>query len=425
MPDLDFKVRFVTPAFLGAAPAGKKSVSYIEIDRQTKEPRLMTAQPESYPIDSYGIRIPSLRGVLEFWYRALWGGIPATEVFKRQEAVFGSANAGQGVRIRSLGVPNLERHSGELCYAGQERYDFLYLGYGPLQLLRQPEPGRPNGPGKEVATTHHKKQWRYAILVDGDAVWFPFRAAGTACQLRELERALTLLHLFGGLGSRSRRGWGSVEVAGEFLPGGSSPVLTPEGMAALLRSVWDESDIVRPSSIAIQPSFSAFSSRTEIHTTPICRSYKDVLRTFYRHFRRVRSWSAEPKGTLTQTDHDLEFHDSKHPAAGITGVPARLAFGMPYQPRSAKGWSVEYVGRRPGASLDDDTTRRSSPLLLKVLEIEKDRFQGIALFLDAQFFGDPAAQIGAKKMLRTLPFPGYGAIREFFASSEWGHVRLP
>ncbi|MCB1035924.1 MAG: hypothetical protein KDD47_19035, partial [Acidobacteria bacterium] len=194
MPELEFTIRLNSPAFLGAAPAewpGDSETSY-------------------FPVDPLGLRVPSLRGVLAFWYRSLLGDLDSEEVFRRQATVFGAASRGQGVRI----VPTGSAHwtSGEIRPPRDRDIRFLYLGYGPLQLEGS-GPG-PDGNPRYTISSHAGDRPRDGIDVTPNQPrpQFKFLARGSRYQLVELGRALRLMHLFGGVGGRSRRGWGSVAV---------------------------------------------------------------------------------------------------------------------------------------------------------------------------------------------------------------------
>jgi CRISPR-associated protein Cmr1 len=410
LEEFKFDLLLNSPAFANDVPRGTKKVEYFEKDPKTRQSVLTFAEPPHYPVDTRGIRIPSLRGVLEFWYRALLGGLTDPgEIYSRQADLFGSAEGGQGLTIRPAGTPRFEK--GELSF-DQNPLSYIYLGYGPLQSLTVPDDRRRPLP---VATSYHKTQARDAILTEPRGR-FRFVARGRPEQLEALRKALTLLHLFGGIGSRSRRGWGSVEVEAQSVPKPPSKDLAP-WIAATLGEVCKSGSSMAPA----EPRFSALSRETGIYVTRFSSAdYQSVLLTFYERFERVRSyWKKQP---LAVADHTLEVEDCKlRREESITGVPKRLAFGMPYHP-SGKKVDIEYVGRRPGS--DDEITRRASPLLLKVIRLGNGQHAGVALFLKSSFFGDPDMQIGAVGKDLTQPFPGYEAIEKFF-SEGWTKVPLP
>ena len=134
---------------------------------------------------------------------------------------------------------------------------------------------------------------------------------------------------------------------------------------------------------------------------------------------------------MAKTDHDIEFADAdallkNNPAQAIRDVPRRLAFGMPYQPGHHRVWRIEYRGRLKGAkSTEEEITRRASPLILKVVRLSETQHVGVALFLKSSFFGLSDIEVTAKGAERTLPFPGYQAISDFFKDQSWTKVSLP
>lgn len=411
MKELRFSLDFNSPAFLSSTPRGTKSIAVQGAP---------VAPPPYFPADPRGVRIPSLRGVLEFWYRALLGGTPSAEVFQQQARTFGSADGGQGLSIRPLGMPRFDSGILDFDQRDEDPFPYLYLGYGPLQLLRGPH-------GRQVATSYHKKQARDAIYEGIDRrSRFQFMARGTPSQIEALKRALVLLHLFGGLGSRSRRGWGSVEV--EAKEAGIAPPPATAGLAEWLQTAlanaW-KAEAYPPGHG--QPEFSALSPDARIYVTRVLEGdYRTVLQEFFRRLRDVRSY--RDRRPLAVADHTLETGDLNLPSdRSITAVPARLAFGMPFQPGHGDQWVMKYQGRLPGPDWREGkvVTRRASPLFLKVLRLGAQRHAGVALFLPARFFGDPRLRVGAEHKDQTQSFPGYGAVETLLSSSGWTRVPLP
>lgn len=411
--DYPFTLRVVSPAFNGGAPAGTRTVSRLTGKNGGQE--VQTVQAPYHPADPRGIRIPSLRGVLAFWHRACCGGLDAPLVFAQQGAIFGSLDAGRGLAIRPAGRPRLD--PGPLVFPGVDQA-MLYLGFGPLLLLKDPVTQR------SAVTSHNHKAVRDAIRVGpkGEVAAIGFVARCTEHQRVELERALRLLHLFGGIGSRSRRGWGSLEVEAPCIEayGGGEPVPWIErSFARALRGGDGEAAL-----LGTRPTFSAFSSGTRVVATPhLAGGYEAVLRELFRRFGEVRLWG---RGTspppIAVRDHALEQADAGGTA--ITGVPERLAFGMPYQPASRRNrWSIEY-GSVDGSGAEDPNTRRASPLFLKVHRAPDGRHFGVALFLEAAFFGDPARRITARQKTGSQPPPGYGAVHAYLDCPRWRQVDL-
>ena len=405
-----FDLLLNSPAFVNDVARGTKKIPLVG------KPKPKTV--DHYPIDPQGIRVPSLRGILEFWYRSLLGHISDSDaIYAHQAKVFGSTDVGQGLTLRVAGKPCMPE-PGELGFESNTQA-LLYLGYGPLQLLKR----QFGDSTKNVLTSHNAEHAKDAVPIgEGERPRFSFVARGKKAQLEELRKALLLLHLFGGVGSRSRRGWGSVEVVGDLIPPPEEDVVA--WIQNTLGSVWRTEQPVTKG----LPRFSALNSQCKIYVTPVFRGdYRAPLLEFYRHFSRVRSY---PTSKLAQSDHEIEVKDfaalQKSPGQAIQKVPLRIAFGMPYQPGHHRVWGIEYRGRpRGGNSSDDEVTRRASPLLLKVVRLSADRHVGVALFLKSSFFGQSDIEVTAKGAGQTQRFPGYQAITDFFTDPAWTKVTLP
>jgi CRISPR-associated protein Cmr1 len=395
MEDLEFTLRLVSPAFIGG---GEDLVLGPEQRKRRIDP------------EGDGLRIPSLRGVLRFWWRAKERDDDAEKLFAKEAAVFGSANKGQGVRIRPLSQDEWVPIAIPVSTAK------TYLGSGAI---------------------NNEKLLREAIPEDKR---FKFCASGTRGQIEEVRKALILLHLFGGIGARSRRGWGSVHVLAKFIPGLPA---REDGLAdwfgKLFRLVWPEPESLSDSD---RPLYSAFCRTSAVRRTKVRNGdYTRIFDEFYDHFREVRlSTSSSPlvKDDLTWEKEDAEWDKGDPAPPALRHAPNRLAYGLPYSPRAKNGsWKIEYHGRAPGRSKSKSewTTRRASPLILKVHRFAPKRHFGVALHLDASFFGDMSLRIGAaakRKPLtpsdpidkpETRPPPGPAAIHDFLKG--WTTIALP
>jgi CRISPR-associated protein Cmr1 len=157
--------RVVTPMFLGGA------------------------DPKSPPKE---IRTPSIKGALRFWWRAAaWRrGVESIQQLRRDESeLFGSTGTGQS-RVRLQVRIQGEVRPGNAASAWGAGSWQNYTGYGL------------------------KDASRFAI---GHGTVFDLhclcRKETTTDQQNQIIEAVKLLGLIGGLGSRSRNGWGSVTLA--------------------------------------------------------------------------------------------------------------------------------------------------------------------------------------------------------------------
>jgi len=427
MATLKFSLRLNSPAFAGAVQRGTKTIQFV------KGGRKQTKTVEYFPSDRFGLRVPAVRGILEFWYRALCGAKRPQRIYEHQGRVFGSTELGQGLSLRYARSPEFE--SGELVVAETFKEAFLYLGYGPIQRFKVPLGGDRS---QVKCSSHSPSGWRDAILLSTDEkkCVFWFVAAGTERQKEELRRALILLHLFGGIGSRSRRGWGSVRVEIDEPTSIGKPSSVEEFDEQLL-SLWEEVGFEATSQ---RPRFSAFGPGSRVFRTPaVDGGYGAVLQEFYDRFRVTRLWREFrdiDQSKIAQQDHDLEWEDMTK--RRVSGLPKRLAFGMPYSPRFRKArQAITYAQESQlGGGGGGVAGRRASPLFLKVHRLANGQHFGTALLLNGTFLGTPGEKIGAAVEVGLQDPPdSYEAIHEFLSPtaaspsrdrlSEWTEIKLP
>jgi len=403
MQPLDFAVKIVSPAFV--AGAMEEEVKDTDLFRFVDGKKI---KPQHRFIDSDGLRIPSLRGILRFWFRSMNGHRSMNQLKIDESKIFGDTERGQGIRLIPCGASDWTPVKIEKDGQAQG-----YLGYGPLQYEMK----------NKGFTSHNKFAFRYAIP---PGAVFHFRAIGDEYQITQLEKCLTLLHLFGGIGSRSRRAWGSLEVLGKFI----LPRDQKENVA-----VWFEKqlkEVFKDRTLdSKEPEFSAFSkakASSKASADSICLSkkplpdYHEVMNEFYQQFKKIRHY--KNSGSIGEADHDLEYAD--YESGKLSGIPQRIAFGMPYHPTARdEKLNMEYEGH-PKAANAKPLDRRASPLLLKVFKESNTAFYAVALFLKtASFFRNPGVEFSAKGFAGDLPFPGWKAVEDFMANPNWQSIKLP
>ena len=385
MEIFDFELKLLSPAFVaGAMVHGEK--------QYRNRPVYMEIGP-----DGDGLRIPSLRGILRFWFRSLHADLDTKALQKKEALLFGDKNCGQGMRFIPLGQtppdwkPEKLGRGGKFCDPSQ-----AYLGYGPVLHQRDK-----NNPKKSGYTSHHNFGYRDTIPPDTK---FKFRAVGTRDQISALQTILKTLHLFGGIGSRNRRGWGALSV---------SPCLSPcifeadfkgDPVEWLKEAVRECMPVNPPEK---KPIYSAFSSETSFAVfIPKGKGWENVFNSFHIRFKEVRIWNKQNPSRspyIAEKDHGLAL--KHHKSKSIFKLPYRIGFGFPYKiqfsgnPRTRK--SVEYKARyRPVTKGKDDfeqITRRASPLILSLCEAPDGFVFGVALFLNSDFWGGKKVEIAAEK----------------------------
>lgn len=411
MANTRFTLTFLTDAFLAGGAASDVETT---LHHRGVKPRRRVVR-----MDGDGLRIPSLRGVLRFWFRAMQGDRGTgglAELARREALVFGSTDAGQGLRI----VPVAQDTWRAATVTARRGSAQAYLGYGPLNDVA----------ADRVFSSHNQFAFRDAIPAGAR---FTFLALGTEHAVRELERCLLLLHLFGGLGGRSRRAWGSVAVEGGGIPVFAAGQALDAYVENALSLVWPN-PADRPSGRDALPSFSAFYAGTQIRAFGVAGTRPEaVMEAFYARFKATRLYDRDQPASSPRTalsDHALEALDSDPARTAISRSPQRLAFGLPYNVTLGRATgnlrSIEYEGGyEDERGRPQPVSRRASPLFLKVLRDAGGRYHGISLYLASRFFGRPGVRIYAKDKQGSAAPPGPEAVVEFLAAKDWTPIHVP
>lgn len=332
MEHLDFELRLTTPAFLGGGQGAD------------------------------GFRIPALRGALRFWFRAKEGdsGDKASErLFERESEIFGSARHGQGLRLVPRGRMDVELEPPSMSN------DLKYLAFGPF--------GPVSKKAKKLKLTSRKR-----AIPPGSS--FQLRACGREDQLDELRRCLLLLHLFGGLGGRSRRGWGSVEVVGgDVVP--ASEGSFEDWLGRCFERVWPAPKEAAPGRTRL-PRFTAFSAKTRVGSLEAGGRWRNALEKLSGIYKEVagRDPEASEEESLRTPDGEGEER---------TAAP-QVALGLPWkgkettEPRDR--WAEYGIVPAEGEPENQDlAARRATPVLFKVSPSDSGGHRIVALYLEAQF----------------------------------------
>ncbi len=349
----------------------------------------------------------SFKGALRFWWRALaWGRIRSQPEYNSDELalkrlhheealLFGSSadnpnkkDDKNSPKTYGRGAIKIQVIADELKTSDKQLkgkvHDKLkhytaskYLGYGVINYHGE----------LERDCINEGKTFKVKVIVDNSS------------EIENLKDALILMGLLGGLGSKARKGYGSINLV--KLEGKGINWQSPkdfddyQGMLKTLVEV--PKDMKK---IKTLPPFSAFSDETLIvklfeKTCP----YK-VLGVYGKAMIEYRSWGQRGKiakfdeNGIQQKEYDEEkkkmrnsfvksqksFKDD-HDWSKDTGSypnfhPERVVFGLPHN-----------YGKNPTVGRDlpnNKEGRRASPLFFHVQEIE-GKYYGIATLLKAEF----------------------------------------
>jgi len=331
MKELEYELRFTTPAFLGNAD------------------------------QSGQWRTPPIKALLRQWWRVRsWSPQQNWQSMREAEGrLFGNAwieKNGKAAHCKSpirmrlepnwmLGTLRDQQWPNDFSpvqttRAGGTVPADLYLGYGPIQRTRG------------------VRKIRTAIDPETSA-WLRFLLPRDHSD--EIEKTLTLIHWFGAVGSRSRNGWGSMQL----LARGEAPALPPLRRSdALLNEVsrhWhDCHELEWPHAIGSD------------EDGPLIWCTEDV-----DHWRQAIGALANVRVAVRRAAKAIRNPGGKAAALHYLGYPAGTGKQNP--------WALDVVGER-------DKLRLASPLRFKVMPSDGGRVRGIVVHLPCAL---PEAFLGA------------------------------
>lgn len=286
------------------------------------------------PASTVELRPPSIKGALRFWWRALaWrrhnGDLDA--IRKEEQEIFGTAGddhgrlgqASFGLRARWLAEPNRLAEKGPRSLTSGKS-GASYLSYGIINRGQGNAPRPCYQPGGYFELTFQALR-----RLDNESGFHP-----------SLLDAIKLFGLLGGLGGRSRRGWGSVALVKLGGEGGVLQSQAPQNLDQYRDAL---SSILGSTAHTPEAGYSAFGKGARLHVFGVgadAPAILDQLGQAYQAFRR------EPANRS-------------------------FVFGLPH---------TRFGG---------DADRRASPLLFHVHKLS-DRYAVAATFLRAPFLdGQP------------------------------------
>jgi CRISPR-associated protein Cmr1 len=215
----------------------------------------------------------------------------------------------------------------------------------------------------------------------------------------DVVNALKLLGLLGGLGSKARKGYGSLTLTRLVVGNTTWEVpATDDRYVKELRSL-----LLPAATLAGEPPFSAFSKQSRVCLLLDGNDPLAVLDTYGRQMQRYRSWDGR-----ANNDRSEENFEPDHAWAKGTRPkdfhPERVVFGLPHNYGQGSN-----LGVKP-----EHYDRRASPLWFHVHDYGprgNPRYAGVATVLRAEFLpeGEPINAGGTPVTAN----PVYGVIDRF------------
>ncbi len=363
------------------------------------------------------IRESSFKGALCFWWRALYFNefikkydnlnTVLKELRKAEQRIFGGQNNSSVVSISIRAGTKLEMtktgvklsSGGEPVGAGAR-----YLGYG-LMVAMGPTAGQ-----LERSCFNSNQSFTVTLV---------FRPKYDERDKQQVVNALKLFGLVGGLGSRVRRGYGSVAL--KALEGIQEEWLPPTNLQDYQTKL---KNIIQDNRYLDQSGenwpVTAFASESEIHIAEFSNTSPfSALNTIGNELQRYRSWGFSNKGTIYppkvngnpsemnfKDDHDL-FRDNSFRKKYKDFVPERTAFGLPHNYSRFDNDNINGPG---------DIDRRASPLMFHMHTAGQTTL-GVMLLLPTQFL--PQNRVTVRGHMKAYDFheKGINVLKHFLTGN--------
>lgn len=321
------------------------------------------------------LRVPTIRGGMRYWFRALAGGkgeINAVKLAELEEKVFGSSDKGSSVAIQLSGNNTPQTVKGEI-YTKDDR-------------------GRPAATGTaylwySLTLGNNKK----VAIQAGETFKITLRGRNQQT-LGDAVDSFKLLAAFGGLGSRARRAAGSFRITAIE----SSFELGQERLSV-------ESYPAMPdTSLSQQPAFNVFNAQyCEVHR--INNEFKSWDQAVEFLGSRMKTFRSK-KGMRTGGDYDemKELIENNRAPRQID----RVNFGLPlrFQFRSLKG-KVAKNSVNVDLTGSNGENRKASPILFSVGKTGDEYYINV-IYFKSKFLPDG----GAIRAGRSATRPGDATI---------------
>ena len=355
--------------------------------------------------DSPELRLFSFKGLLRYWWRVLaWARCDGDleRIQQQEDALFGSAGKGQS-RV-SMRLDQVSRLS---CIAIDEVLRIpprnrvvgdgaRYLGYGVMEAFKSAKKGTEAG---QLTRACLRAPIDFTVLMRGRSL--------DEEQSHSLTKALIALGVFGGMGAKSRKGYGSLVIQ-SLRVNGTEKWQVPLSINELKDSV---ANLASHCAVSTLPEYTALSKQARhILVSSAKREPIELLDLIGRELVRFRIWGhngkvlGAPSEQNFRDDHNLM---AKPMSAREEVHPRRIAFGLPHNYGKP---DAKQVG-----PADSQLDRRASPLFIHIHECNNAPV-AVLSFLPARFLprGRSTISVGGKKVPQAREDKLYRPIHDFF-----------
>lgn len=319
----------------------------------------------SQEADEDVFRTASFKGALRFWWRALnWAAVlhdnnnhteQALKALNEKEGdLFGTANDSKGKSHQStFQLSTAIKDSNRVEKGIKSELSYL-LGMGLYNY-----------------STGMQRDY----LSGGNVtVTLRFRPNTAPAAIDSVRNALIALGLFGGLGSRARKGFGSLAIQSINVNGNTETFNQLKDIEAFI----EKQDFSAPADAPL----SAISSATRIDASVFGKNSLTLLKKISDEQQLYRSYGKD--GKVNGKDARRNFtddHDNVYAAINsnkpLTQLPKRSVFGLPHNYHFSSGGDMEVA--------PDNKGRRASPLFIHVHEFPDGKCVALQTLLQSQF----------------------------------------
>lgn len=324
---------------------------------------------EDQRADQTQFRNASFKGALRFWWRALNWGAALKDAGNQQAAALSLLHEREG---KLFGLASDGENSKQSCVQIHSE-----LRGAVVSKTNLPDHAYLLGMG----LYNYKERMLRDYLQGGNlTIRLKFKTNAKEEDIASVQQSAIALGLFGGLGSRSRKGFGSLALQRIEIPGNKDLSFTTEEN---IQNFVQGLDFSAP----VDAPFSALTRATRID---ISTTGSDALKTLeqvgkdlqiYRGYGRKnqKTGQHEVNGQTAlqnfKNDHDNVLQATQ--GISLRNLPERAVFGLPHN---------YYFSN--GAKLDinvEGEARRASPLLVHVHALGDGKFIAIQTLLQSQF----------------------------------------
>ncbi len=369
MIELEAKFRVITPLFMSGA------------DKNRAE-----------------LRVPSIKGAIRFWFRAMaLGRLGSVGKVREEEArIFGSAGNDIGQAKMHLRIKlhdDIDQYKDQILKYSDGKPvgpGARYLGYGVVEAVPSKKRNTREG---QILTSCLKYPFDgvLSILIKKD----------TANEdIQSIANAIIAMSFFGGLGSKSRKGYGSFNLL-ELKLGENVLFREPKDAEELKHKIILFFNDCRLNACSYLPPYTAFSKMTCVDIIEKGTDPLRLLNSVGEAMQMYRSWgrsglvNGKPSERNFKDDHDLSIMAVR---TKVSVHPRRAVFGLPHNYYLSS--LQEKVDVKP-----ERLERRASPLFMHIQELGNSQFVAVAAIIPAEFL--PAGErirVGNSVVLQNVDF---------------------